>query len=384
MQSLRDALIAKLAIRGQSSASCESSLSSTEDIEELHALACRNGEEHYVDARTGYLVFTEIAHRKRGWCCGSGCRHCPYGHINVKTLNTLKMKDNLLKPTYLSVHKRYEASNQRTRDKNGSNQKLGSTSTCSTGSESSSRSDVEDALRRDSQTGDGDLSSLQKSIDTRSIGKKKECDVVFFSGGKDSFLALQEVLEGNKASSSGDGIGSLEEDERPVILLTTFDPFLGKNGIQNVDIEHIWRTAKMLELDLIVVPLFKGEHDREYTDVVSQGLSLIDCDVRRLVFGDIHLDHLREWKEKEFAKLGYSCYFPLWHMPYDLMLSKLRAYQEKGVDIAFSAIYAEGLDDLVGQPFTAEILDNLPDDIDRFGENGEFHTRVTVKNSLIV
>ena len=26
----------------------------------------------------GYCVFTEAFHKKRGYCCGSGCRHCPY------------------------------------------------------------------------------------------------------------------------------------------------------------------------------------------------------------------------------------------------------------------------------------------------------------------
>ena len=28
----------------------------------------------------GYRVFTEAYHRKRGYCCESGCRHCPYGY----------------------------------------------------------------------------------------------------------------------------------------------------------------------------------------------------------------------------------------------------------------------------------------------------------------
>jgi len=27
----------------------------------------------------GFMVFTEAYHRKRGYCCQSGCRHCPYG-----------------------------------------------------------------------------------------------------------------------------------------------------------------------------------------------------------------------------------------------------------------------------------------------------------------
>lgn len=26
----------------------------------------------------GLMVFTSIYHLKRGYCCGSGCRHCPY------------------------------------------------------------------------------------------------------------------------------------------------------------------------------------------------------------------------------------------------------------------------------------------------------------------
>ncbi len=31
----------------------------------------------------GLLVFTSVYHRLRGYCCGSGCRHCPYDHLNV-------------------------------------------------------------------------------------------------------------------------------------------------------------------------------------------------------------------------------------------------------------------------------------------------------------
>jgi hypothetical protein len=34
-------------------------------------------EDYYFDGP--YLVFTEAYHRKRGFCCQSGCRHCPYG-----------------------------------------------------------------------------------------------------------------------------------------------------------------------------------------------------------------------------------------------------------------------------------------------------------------
>jgi hypothetical protein len=34
------------------------------------------GEDYYVE--NGFFVFTAKYHLKRGYCCGSGCRHCPY------------------------------------------------------------------------------------------------------------------------------------------------------------------------------------------------------------------------------------------------------------------------------------------------------------------
>jgi hypothetical protein len=35
--------------------------------------------EDFYRTPEGYLVFTEVYHLKRGHCCQSGCRHCPYG-----------------------------------------------------------------------------------------------------------------------------------------------------------------------------------------------------------------------------------------------------------------------------------------------------------------
>ena len=35
------------------------------------------GEDFYREGP--YIVFTEKFLRKRGYCCESGCRHCPYG-----------------------------------------------------------------------------------------------------------------------------------------------------------------------------------------------------------------------------------------------------------------------------------------------------------------
>jgi hypothetical protein len=54
-------------------------VSQTPAYHALHEAACARGEKSYIDPETGYLVFTRLAHLARGKCCGSGCRHCPYG-----------------------------------------------------------------------------------------------------------------------------------------------------------------------------------------------------------------------------------------------------------------------------------------------------------------
>jgi Family of unknown function (DUF5522) len=40
-------------------------------------------QDYYLDER-GYIVFTEAYHKKRGYCCGCGCRHCPYNYEAVE------------------------------------------------------------------------------------------------------------------------------------------------------------------------------------------------------------------------------------------------------------------------------------------------------------
>jgi uncharacterized protein DUF5522 len=38
---------------------------------------------HYYINEDGLIVFTEQYHREKGYCCGMGCRHCPYQYDNV-------------------------------------------------------------------------------------------------------------------------------------------------------------------------------------------------------------------------------------------------------------------------------------------------------------
>jgi hypothetical protein len=38
---------------------------------------------HFYYDESGLMVFTKEYHLKRGFCCGNGCRHCPYHFVNV-------------------------------------------------------------------------------------------------------------------------------------------------------------------------------------------------------------------------------------------------------------------------------------------------------------
>jgi len=48
--------------------------------------------DYYIE--NGFYVFTEAYHRKRGYCCGSQCRHCPYpGSAGKEKIDTLSKNE---------------------------------------------------------------------------------------------------------------------------------------------------------------------------------------------------------------------------------------------------------------------------------------------------
>ncbi len=56
------------------------------------------GEDFYYN-EDGYIVFTVQYHIERGFCCGNGCKHCPYKYENVpepkKSELLLKINDKV-------------------------------------------------------------------------------------------------------------------------------------------------------------------------------------------------------------------------------------------------------------------------------------------------
>jgi ATP-binding cassette subfamily B (MDR/TAP) protein 1 len=177
---------------------------------------------------------------------------------------------------------------------------------------------------------------------------------LFWSGGKDSFLAYRALQR---------------ESEDPIVLITTFDAGSRIIAHQDFAIDVVRDQALHLGVPLIGVPLHPG---REYLDHLVPALELLPADTR-LCFGDLHLEYIRAWREEAFASPEYRLHFPLWQADYDELLSEL---ERSGATCKVSAVSADLPQVTVGDRFDRAFVRSLPDHVDRFGENGEFHTQV--------
>ena len=199
---------------------------------QLHEEACHAKKDVYLDPTTGYHVFTAHAHEKRGRCCGSGCRHCPYNHVNVKD-KTKKIQQ----PSFL-----YEGDDSH-------------------------------------DTNFASLSTMPPHL--------LHVKVVFFSGGKDSFLAIRALARQKRRL-----------DLHPpfhIILLTTFDADSRIIARQEIPIDTVVRQATHLGLPLLGIPLRRGSGET-YVSRVEEGLEAIrkrlpNMECMTLVFGDLHLEN---------------------------------------------------------------------------------------------
>ena len=190
-----------------------------------------------------------------------------------------------------------------------------------------------------------------------------DCDVLSWSGGKDSFLAL---------------VALAKEAQRDVTLLTTFDGRSGQVAHQEIHVNEVREQARRLQINLMLTPLFP---ENDYLDRVALALQLIHSKqtIRRLAFGDLHLEHVRKWREDNFGPVLHSMkiqpYFPIWNQSYPVLEA---AFFASGAKATVSAVASPLLEQRwsVGDAFTPDWLDSLPPEVDRFGENGEFHTQV--------
>lgn len=137
-------------------------------------------------------------------------------------------------------------------------------------------------------------------------------------------------------------------------------------------LDVVVRQARSLSLPLVGVPLDGSAGD--YLAHVSQALAWVAADgvrIRRLAFGDLHLAHVRTWRDQHLsaAAAAAAMYYPLWGRDYALLRREL--LDECGVTTRVCAVACParvGGKVKVGDLFDADLLARLPDSCDAFGE----------------
>ena len=183
-----------------------------------------------------------------------------------------------------------------------------------------------------------------------------------FSGGKDSCLALQELRRDGKY--------------RVETFITTVTDAYDRVSMHGVRRSLLQGQAAALGIGLaeVVVPprssneVYERAMGREFDRQHAAG-------IRRVAFGDIFLEDLREYRERQLAERGLEAVFPIWGRPTDRLA---RSFIRGGFEAVTVCVSLSMLDaSFVGRDFDEAFLADLPPGADPCGENGEFHTFVS-------
>lgn len=182
-----------------------------------------------------------------------------------------------------------------------------------------------------------------------------------WSGGKDSSLALYEIQK------------SSEYEVQTLITTVTRD--YGRISMHGLRTELLHAQSESLGIQLEEVHISKEASNEEYQESC---LSLLrrykDLGITKVVFGDIFLEDIKEYREHLLAKIDMECLFPIWKRDSSRLAQQ---FIEDGFKAIIVCVDTEQLGaEFSGREFNHSFLSDLPDKIDPCGENGEFHTFV--------
>jgi len=189
----------------------------------------------------------------------------------------------------------------------------------------------------------------------------KEKILLAWSGGKDSALALYELLESRSF-------------EIPALLTTVTGEYdrVSMHGVRRNLLE---KQAESSGLPLEVVYLSQKSSNEEYENLMTDLLLRYQRQgVSSVAFGDIHLRDVRDYRERHLARVGMKGVFPLWGKDTAVLA---RFFIDKGFKAIVTCVDARILDrSFVGRMVDYDFLRALPSGIDPCGENGEYHSFV--------
>ncbi|MGM0852513.1 MAG: diphthine--ammonia ligase [Bacillota bacterium] len=186
--------------------------------------------------------------------------------------------------------------------------------------------------------------------------------VIAFSGGKDSTLALFNIQQNPE----------YEIDS----LLVTLTEGLDRVSIHGVRYELLKMQSESLGIPLREVWIPQACSNEMYQERMERAVSdMLEDGVTHMVFGDIHLQDVREYREKMLSGTGITPVFPLWGRPVGELS---REFIDLGFQTVLTCVDMDQLDrSFAGRVYDEAFIRDYPEEThDICGENGEFHSFV--------
>jgi uncharacterized protein (TIGR00290 family) len=182
-----------------------------------------------------------------------------------------------------------------------------------------------------------------------------------WSGGKDSAMALHTLLQQN--------------DVQIAALLTTVTEGYERISMHGVRRELLQRQAQSIGLPLHEVRIPPQCVNPIYETRMEEALRIyLEKGVRQVAFGDIFLEDLRAYREKNLARIGMTAIFPIWKRDTRELIRSFHANQFRAVAVCVDSKVLDP--SFAGRELDDAFFRDLPPHADPCGENGEFHTFV--------
>jgi uncharacterized protein (TIGR00290 family) len=181
-----------------------------------------------------------------------------------------------------------------------------------------------------------------------------------WSGGKDSAMALHALLQDNVPVAA---------------LLTTVTETYDRISMHGVRRELLVQQAQAVGLPLHEVRIPSQCVNPIYEARMEEALRVhYAAGVRTVAFGDIFLEDLRAYREKNLARIGMTALFPIWKRDTRELIRSFHAAKFRAIA---ACVDPRVLDrSFAGRELDASFFSELPLNVDPCGENGEFHTFV--------
>lgn len=180
-----------------------------------------------------------------------------------------------------------------------------------------------------------------------------------WSGGKDSAMALHTLVQ--------------DPQVRVMALLTTVTEGYNRVSMHGVRRELLQRQAESIGLPLHEVFIPPECVNSIYEARMEAALRMhFEKGVRKVTFGDIFLEDLRAYREKNLARIGMTAMFPIWKRDSRELIESFHAHGFRSIAVCVDPKVVDR--SFAGRELDGTFFADLPPQVDCCGENGEFHT----------